>query len=115
MYVLLLKLSPPFQIGIIILLFLAGVWISRQAEVIWEEKDPGRVIIDEIVGYLITMGLVPFSFIKAIAGFFLFRVFDILKPFPIRRFERIQGGWGIMLDDAIAGLYATLILRIIFR
>jgi phosphatidylglycerophosphatase A len=92
-----------------------GVWISQQAEVIWEKKDPGEVIIDEIVGYLITMGFIPFNFIKAIAGFLLFRMFDILKPFPIRRIERIQGGWGIMLDDAIAGFYAAIILRILFR
>lgn len=114
-YALLVKLIPPYQLGIIILLFLFGVWTSRQAEILWEKKDPGEVVIDEIVGYLITMGLVPFSLIKAIVGFFLFRVFDILKPFPIKRLERSQGGWGIMLDDVMAGLYASLILRIIFR
>lgn len=114
-YFLLLKLSPPFHLGIIIFFFLLGVWISCKAEVILEKKDPGEVIIDEIIGYLITMGLIPFNLIKAIAGFLLFRLFDILKPFPIRRAERIQGGWGIMLDDAIAGLYAALILRILFR
>ncbi|MGA1865240.1 MAG: phosphatidylglycerophosphatase A [bacterium] len=114
-YFLLLKLSPPFHLGIIIFVFLLGVWISNQAEVIWKKKDPGEIIIDEIVGYLITMGLLPFSLIKAIAGFLLFRIFDIFKPFPIRRIERIGGGWGIMLDDAIAGLYAALILRVLFR
>ena len=84
-------------------------------EVGWEKKDPGEVVIDEIVGYLITMGLIPFNLIKAIVGFFLFRVFDILKPFPIKRIEQIGGGWGIMLDDVIAGLYAALILRILFN
>ena len=92
-----------------------GVWISNQAEVIWKKKDPGEVIIDEIVGYLITMGLLPFNLIKATAGFLLFRVFDILKPFPIRRIERIGGGWGIMLDDLVAGFYAAFILRVLFR
>ncbi|MGA1842680.1 MAG: phosphatidylglycerophosphatase A [bacterium] len=114
-YFLLLKLTPPFHLGIIILVFLLGVLISKQAEVVWKKKDPKEVVIDEIVGYLITMGLLPFNLIKAPAGFLLFRMFDILKPFPIRRIERIEGGWGIMLDDAIAGLYAALILRLLFR
>ncbi len=89
--------------------------ISKQAEVVWDKKDPGEVVIDEIVGYLITMGLIPLHLIKVIVGFILFRVFDIFKPFPIKRLERIGGGWGIMLDDAIAGLYAALILRILFK
>lgn len=113
-YFLLLKLTPPFHLGIIIFIFLLGVWISDRAEAVWKKKDPGAVIIDEIVGYLITMGLLPFNLIKATVGFLLFRVFDILKPFPIRRIERIGGGWGIMLDDLVAGFYAALILRLLF-
>jgi phosphatidylglycerophosphatase A len=113
-YFLLLKLSPPFHLGIIILIFFMGVWISNYAEIIWKQNDPGEVIIDEIAGYLITMGLLPFNLIKAAVGFLLFRIFDILKPFPIRNIERIRGGWGIMLDDVMAGLYAALILRILF-
>jgi phosphatidylglycerophosphatase A len=91
-----------------------GVWISNYAEIIWKQNDPGEVIIDEIAGYLIKMGLLPFNLIKAAVGFLLFRIFDILKPFPIRNIERIRGGWGIMLDDVMAGLYAALILRILF-
>ncbi|MGA1791863.1 MAG: phosphatidylglycerophosphatase A [bacterium] len=110
-YALIIKWNIPLQVGIILAIFLLGVWVAHQAEILWGRKDPGPVVIDEIVGYLITMGFIPFSTVKAVLGFFLFRAFDILKPFPIRRLEGIPGGWGIMTDDVLAGLYAAIVLR----
>ena len=112
-YALIIKLNILLQAGIILAIFLLGVWAANHAEIVWGRKDPGPVVIDEIVGYLITMLFIPFSLVKAVLGFFLFRAFDILKPFPIRRLERIPGGWGIMTDDVLAGLYAAIILRVL--
>jgi phosphatidylglycerophosphatase A len=113
-YALIIKCSLSSRVGIILFLFFLGVWASWKVEAIWARKDPHEIVIDEIVGYLITMGLFPYSTIKVITGFLIFRAFDILKPFPIKKLERIQGGWGIMLDDAIAGFYGLVIMMILF-
>jgi len=72
--------------------------------------DPGPVVIDELVGYLVSVAFLPHSIWIAVAGFFLFRAFDIVKPPPARRLERLPGGWGIVMDDVAAGLYCQLIL-----
>ncbi len=73
-------------------------------------------MIDEITGYLVTMFAVPVTWWSVLGGFLLFRVFDILKPFPIRRMERyLPGGWGVMLDDVAAGVYANLSLQLLRR
>lgn len=72
--------------------------------------DPGPVVIDELVGYLVSVAFLPHSIWIAVAGFFLFRAFDIVKPPPARRLERLPGGWGIVLDDVSAGVYCQLIL-----
>ena len=72
--------------------------------------DPGPVVIDELVGYLVSVAFLPHSIWIAVAGFFLFRVLDIWKPPPARRLERLPGGWGIVLDDVSAGIYCQLIL-----
>jgi len=109
------RLRPSLMILLLMALFCAGVWTAHQGELLWNQKDPGRVVIDEIVGYLITMGFLPFGLKCAVAGFFLFRAFDILKPFPIRRIEHIHGGFGIMLDDVVAGIYAAVLLRVFLR
>ncbi|MGA1844172.1 MAG: phosphatidylglycerophosphatase A [bacterium] len=114
LYFLLSRLKPPFLILVIMALFFLGAWSASQGELLWQQKDPGKVVIDEIVGYLITVCLVPFDLKGAAAGFILFRLFDILKPFPIRKIEGIRGGWGIMLDDAVAGVYAAILLRVLW-
>jgi phosphatidylglycerophosphatase A len=76
-------------------------------------KDPGLIVIDEIAGYLVTMFLSPPDVIHIVAGFFLFRFFDILKPPPVRQAERFfPGGVGVMADDLLAGAYAWLCLRV---
>ncbi len=75
--------------------------------------DPSIVVIDEIVGIWITLWLVPYSRVAIVVAFILFRLFDIVKPPPARQLERIPGGWGIMLDDVAAGIYANIATRIV--
>ena len=107
--------SPLYEITLIGFFFLS-VWISENAEIFFEKKDDQRIVIDEIVGFLITMLWVPKTLPVIIMGFFLFRFFDILKPFPIRRMERkLKGGFGVVLDDVAAGVYANIILHLIVR
>ena len=76
-------------------------------------EDPGPVVIDEVMGMLITMFMNPGGWVVAIAGFLLFRLFDIVKPFPARRLEKLPGGTGIMADDAMAAVYANVALRLV--
>ncbi len=77
--------------------------------------DPSIVVIDEIVGMWISLLLLPKGFVPALIAFFAFRAFDILKPPPARQLERIPDGWGIMLDDVIAGLYANIVTQLLYR
>ena len=106
--------SPLYEITLIGLFFLS-VWISENAERLFGKKDDQRIVIDEIIGFLVTMLWVRKTLPFIIMGFFLFRFFDILKPFPIRRLEKgLKGGYGVVLDDAIAGVYANILIRIVF-
>jgi len=94
--------------------FIAGVAASDRTEVLLDEKDSSHIVVDEFVGYLVSVFLVPFSMTNALLAFVLFRVFDIVKPTPVRQVERrIRGGLGIMIDDILAGVYANLALRLI--
>ena len=86
-----------------------GVWASGAAARFLGKEDPGCVIIDEVVGMWLSLLFLPRSFI--LGGFLLFRALDILKPFPIDRFERLPGGWGIMADDIVGGLMANFLLQ----
>ncbi len=105
--------SPIYEITLIGFFFLS-VWVSENAEIFFGKKDDQRIVIDEIVGFLITMLWVPRTAILIIIGFFLFRFFDILKPFPIRRLEeKLKGGYGIVLDDVMAGVYGNIVLQVI--
>jgi phosphatidylglycerophosphatase A len=91
----------------------AAIYLADRAEKIWNRKDPSRVVIDEIVGYLVTVAGLPFTWKTAVWGFFIFRVLDILKPFPVRTIDRsLPGGWGIVLDDVLAGVYGNILLRL---
>jgi len=93
-----------------------GVWLSSRAEAILGEKDSGVIVIDEIAGFLITMFALPMTWQTIVIGFFVFRAFDIFKPFPIRRIDqRVPGGWGGMLDDVLAGVYANLTIHLLRR
>lgn len=106
-----------FQTGLItyslltILAAVVGIWICGIAAEKLDEHDFGGIVWDEIVGYLITMWLVPFSWQALVLGFILFRVFDILKPWPIKWVDqKVHGGLGIMLDDVLAAIFAGLLL-----
>jgi phosphatidylglycerophosphatase A len=93
-------------------LFVVGVWTAGNAEVIFGQKDSGKIVIDEVVGMLLTLYLLPASLFYLITGFFAFRLFDIVKPFPARRIDRrVEGGLGVMLDDVFAAIYANLCLH----
>lgn len=88
-----------------------GVWAGGHAEKYFAKTDPGQVVIDEVVGQMITLFLWPgATWWWLLAGFLLFRFFDVVKPFPARRLEHAPGGWGIMLDDVAAGTYGALTL-----
>ncbi|MEM6964943.1 MAG: phosphatidylglycerophosphatase A [Bacteroidota bacterium] len=96
---------------IVIVTFL-GVWSTDALESVWG-KDPSRVVVDELVGVWIALLWIPITWQNLLAGFILFRFFDIAKPLYIRRLEKINGGWGVMLDDVLAGIYANIILQIV--
>lgn len=107
-----LKLYGILTLAIVIV----GIWLSYRAEAILGEKDSGVIVIDEIAGFLVTMFALPMTWKTMAIGFFVFRVFDIFKPFPIRRIDqRLPGGWGVMLDDVLAGVYANLTIQLLRR
>jgi phosphatidylglycerophosphatase A len=91
---------------------LIGVYVGNKVEPYWG-KDSYRVVIDEVAGMWVAMLFIPPTLTLLIAGFILFRFFDIVKPLYIRKMEAFKGGWGVMLDDVLAGIYANLVLQII--
>jgi phosphatidylglycerophosphatase A len=103
--------SPIIEVGLIAVLFGAGVWAGSTAERYFGGIDPGPIVVDEVVGMLITLAFIPVGISGAIAGFLLFRIFDVLKPFPARQLESLHGGLGVMADDAMAAIYANVTLR----
>ena len=103
--------SPLYELTILAFFFLAS-WISGEAQRCWGRKDHPRIVIDEIMGYLVTMLWLPRTLLFIILGFFLFRFFDIVKPPPIRLLEKVRGGYGVVLDDVLAGVYANIVLQI---
>ena len=108
-------LTWPVFLFCILLMFFLGVAASSYCIRRFQSKDPSKVVIDETVGFLITMFLVPLSPASVLTGFFLFRVADVIKPSPARDAEKLPAGWGVMLDDVVAGLYANIVLQIIWR
>ena len=104
--------STVVEIGLIVGLFAAGVWAGTTAERYFGGVDPGPIVVDEVVGMLITLAFIPVGWSGALAGFFLFRLFDVIKPYPAARFEQLHGGLGVMADDAMAAVYANLTLRL---
>jgi phosphatidylglycerophosphatase A len=101
------------EVAMIVGLFAAGVWAGTTAERYFGGVDPGPIVVDEVVGMLITLAFIPVGWSGAVAGFFLFRVFDVIKPFPARRLEALHGGLGVMADDAMAAVYANVSLRVL--
>ena len=103
--------APVSQGLLIIALFALGSWAAGVVERRFDRTDPSQVVIDEVLGMWITLFLNPVGWAGAVAAFLLFRIFDILKPYPADRFERLPGGIGVMADDAMAAVYANLVLR----
>ena len=107
----LLPASPLVQGLAILAIFVAGSWGGNIAERHFGRTDPGQVVVDEVMGMLLTLFLNPVGWIGALAGFILFRIFDVIKPYPANRLEQLHGGIGVMADDAMAAVYANLVLR----
>jgi phosphatidylglycerophosphatase A len=109
-------LSLSFTLIFIISLFLLGIWSANRVCKLTNKKDPRIVIIDEVVGQLITFMFFPakLGWIAILVGFLTFRFFDILKPYPANKLEEIPGGLGVMADDAMAGFYAAATMSIYF-
>ena len=105
--------SPVVETMLILSLFAAGVWAGTTAERYFGGIDPGPIVIDEVVGMLITLAFIPVGIGGAVAGFLLFRIFDVIKPYPAGRLERLHGGLGVMADDAMAAVYANIALRLL--
>ena len=118
---LLVDLQPifvAFEAGIILLITLIGIWAASRVERLEQKKDPSKVVIDEVAGQLIALLPVPFWVIgpprlSIVFAFLLFRAFDIVKPYPIRRLEKLESGLGIVIDDLAAGAYAAVVLSAI--
>lgn len=107
-----LPASLPAQVGAVAVVFVIGAWSGGVTEVALKRTDPGPVVIDEVLGMWVTLLAVPVSWMAVVVGFVLFRAFDVVKPWPANRLERLHGGAGIMADDAMAGLYANVALRL---
>ena len=105
--------SPALELTAIILLFAVGVWSANAAERHFGGVDPAPVILDEVVGMLITLAFLPVNITGAIVGFLLFRLFDVVKPWPANRLEALHGGLGVMADDAMAGVYGNVAMRLL--
>ena len=105
--------QPAIEIAAIVGVFLLGAWAATAAEQHFGHIDPGPVVIDEVLGMLVTLALIPVSITGALAGFVLFRVFDVVKPPPCNRLEALPGGWGVMSDDFMAAVYAHAGVRLL--
>lgn len=102
----------PWYLGSLLIFSLVAVYLCGKAEKDLGE-DAGSIVIDEVAGFFVAVALLPKSLMIGIYGFVLFRVFDIAKPFPINRSQDLRGGWGVVADDVLAGLFALLILKVL--
>ena len=102
--------------GIIALVFVVfAAWVAGRAETLLEDRDPRPIVIDEMVGFLISLLWLPLNPLTLFLGFALFRLFDIVKPPPISTVEkRLRGGWGVVMDDVLAGVFTNVTLRLLF-
>jgi phosphatidylglycerophosphatase A len=113
-YILLGKMGLVWvELPLIVALYLVGIWAATLSERYFGRPDPGPVVIDEVMGMLLTVAFTPVGLSGLLTGFVLFRIFDVVKPWPTGRFERLPRGIGVMSDDAMAGLYANAVLRLI--
>ncbi len=104
--------SPISYISMTLLLCVVGTWTAGKAEMILAQKDSPSIVIDEIAGFLIAMFMVPAGWGYVATGFVLFRLFDIIKPWPLHSLQSVRGGLGIMIDDIGAGIYTNIALQV---
>lgn len=105
--------SAGAQLAAIVAVFVLGAWSAGVCERQFHSRDPQVVVVDEVLGVLMTLWLNPVGWGGALVGFVLFRLFDVLKPYPANRLEALHGGIGVMADDAMAAVYANLTLRVL--
>lgn len=111
LYYLMVTYLDGIQYTVLLFLLVAlAIKVSSNAEKIYNREDPSEVVIDEVVGFLVTMAFIAPTITNIVLGFLLFRAFDILKPFPCRRLEKLPGGFGIVTDDIAAGVWANVLL-----
>ena len=107
------RLTSIMQPVVAVVFVTFAAYIAGRAEILFKDRDARPIVIDEMVGFLITLLWLPLNFLTLCLGFFLFRLFDIVKPPPISIVEkRLHGGWGIVLDDVLAGVFANVTLRL---
>jgi phosphatidylglycerophosphatase A len=111
----LLCLPLPWFLRLLLVLALTAlsVYVAGRAEEIYSKKDDQRIVIDEIIGFQVTMLPLTITALHIFAGFVLFRIFDILKPFPLQYLQNLPGGWGVVLDDVGAGIYAGALMLLL--
>lgn len=115
-YLVLARLTLPLYLVSTLALTMFACWVSGRAEEIFGEHDSGKIVIDEVAGYLVTMAAVPFSWLGVLVGFAMFRLFDITKPQPARWLDRsLKNGYGVVLDDVAAGIYACAATNFVMR
>lgn len=104
-----------WQLALIAVITVGGTWAATRAANHFGKEDPGHVVIDEVAGQLVTLAFTGAGLYATILAFFVFRVLDIIKPFPADRLERLHGGTGIMADDLMAGVYGCVIVHLMMR
>jgi phosphatidylglycerophosphatase A len=116
LYLLMDLLDPGYQALFLLIAISGAIWSSQRAGRILAKVDSRQIVIDEVAGFLLTIVFLPLTWLNLIAGFFLFRFFDILKPPPIKKIEqKVRGGFGVVFDDLVAGVYAHLSLRLLLH
>ena len=112
-YIIFSELKTPYFIFLTLIIFFIGVYVSKLIEKQLVVHDPGEIIIDEWVGQWIALWWLELSFFWGLMAFFVFRLFDIWKPWPVNKLDLISHGWGVMLDDVAAGIYTVLVIQTI--
>jgi phosphatidylglycerophosphatase A len=105
------RIVPELHVSVVCLIAALGALAAAEVSRMYGDEDPSVVVIDEVDGQLVAFLFLPVTYFNLLSGFVLFRLFDIWKPFPIRRLERLKNGVGIMADDLLAGVYANVILQ----
>lgn len=93
------------ELLVLVVVVVVGIWSANVAERHYRREDPGEIVVDEVAGMMLTLLWLPSGWVSFLIGFLAFRFFDIVKPFPARLAERLPGGWGVMADDLVAGVY----------